>query len=223
MADDSFHEQDPFGCYHELTRKDLHGRFLSGIEIIARRQLPSHNILKQYKSSINVITWNKAYSIFPQYAFIDQGKLSLQVLQDQRWRVIKNPSNWTLETSSRYIGDRYTWTIPFDTTKVTRLETEAFEPHDVHFETRHAWDRRIRVNKTDLVYSTWARCLRPYKREIQGCWVHRVLDHGNQPSRGQGATNAEAESSSSSPATDLGPVVVPRVHLETLLEPFTIL
>ena len=203
MADTSFHEQDPFGSYHELTRKDLHGKFLSGIEIIARSQLPVQKILKEFKSSINIISWNKAYSIFPQYAFIDQRKHSLKCLYDQKRRAVKNRVPSGLGTLNRYIGDRYTWTIHFNTTRVTPPETESFKPHNVHFETRHTWGRRISVNNTDLVYSPLYRSLRSYKSEIQGCWIHRVLDPRDQPSREQGVASAEAPSPSS-PATNLG-------------------
>ena len=55
---------------------------MSQIHVIAAtRSPPVHRLVDDESGSVNIITWNKAYAIFPQFAFIDQAGRSLESLR----------------------------------------------------------------------------------------------------------------------------------------------
>lgn len=111
------------------------------VYVIATSDIPIHAILNTFFTTlvVNIITWNKAYSIFPLTTFIqkrgyllrspDADFASLMVNYTQR--------GWTIQQSmrpedpranqpireNRRIGDQFTWQIPLDVRKVKSSKT----------------------------------------------------------------------------------------------------
>lgn len=108
---------------------------------------------------VNIITWNKAYSIFPLITFIQYRGYLLQPLHDgsspfiskytrRGWKIqeIVWPEDWKVNHSIqpyRRIGDRYTWTISLDTSKVSWSQTP-----DYVLEHSCFWYRQLRKKNT---------------------------------------------------------------------------
>jgi len=111
------------------------------IQIIASQCPPVQNIINGFHSSIaiNCLTWSKAYAIFPQSTFIHRDGLAfgrqtelseshVEKYRKRKYRISK------LHTSDRRrlkpeiaqirrVGDKWTWTIAFDSTGLKRPKT----------------------------------------------------------------------------------------------------
>lgn len=91
-------------------------------------------------TKLNFLSWNKAYSVFPLPTFVQYKSYLLQSLDDEDARLAAQFDSrggwkvqgvmWPEETHDnhpirerRRIGDRFTWTIPFDTRKVEWSKT----------------------------------------------------------------------------------------------------
>lgn len=111
------------------------------IQIIGTDEQPIFAILKGFYTTlvVNVISWNKAYALFPQPSFLYHktyllksineyfGKLLMKYekrgwkSQDTVWPEDKASHRSILE--SRRVGDRWTWIVPLNDTGVDRSET----------------------------------------------------------------------------------------------------
>ncbi|MCJ1251000.1 hypothetical protein MMC30_008231 [Trapelia coarctata] len=96
-------------------------------------------IWKIESAVVNIITWNKAYALFPLPTFIHRKTYVLQKLNDYRGaQLLKyGQRGWKIqgtlwpeeETPShpfqarRRIGDKFTWTIPFNTLNIRHSST----------------------------------------------------------------------------------------------------
>lgn len=109
-------------------------------QLIATGGLPVQCILRCYYTSciMNFITWNKAYSIFPNITFVRHKTVPLRALDhlEQPYYIKYRERGFDLEPrvstrekgefvirpgasyAQRRIGDRYTWTIKLDTKDV---------------------------------------------------------------------------------------------------------
>ena len=129
---DRIHKQDA-----RLSRKDFHGSTLSQIDVFVTEKPPLRMGITT-TGSVNVIAWNKAYSIFPQSDFVDRANWSfadLKVFAEEHlhelnthWRETHDTGNALVyKHPNRHVGDRLTWTISFDTSKVPTTATTT--PH----------------------------------------------------------------------------------------------
>lgn len=88
---------------------------------------------------LNFISWNKAYAIFPKSSFISHKGFLTHVLNGilnddysrYGWRIqdVQWPEDERRDKSfclTRRVGDKHTWTIPFDITKVSWSPTPDF-------------------------------------------------------------------------------------------------
>ncbi|KAI5816259.1 hypothetical protein BZA77DRAFT_61520 [Pyronema omphalodes] len=102
------------------------------VQIISTTGLPLQCVLRFHSTVVqNVITWNKAYALFPTATFIDrvtlvtapkreQEQKALDKYQARGWSVVEYPG--ASFHKDRYVRDSYTWMIPFDTEGVTKPE-----------------------------------------------------------------------------------------------------
>ena len=99
-------------------------------------EVPARCILQGFYSTvvINIITWNKAYSLFPLLTFVNHKGYMLKSMDDFYFaRVAKyGRRGWKIEEIMwpedarsnhpirrfRRLGDSFSWVIPFDNTKV---------------------------------------------------------------------------------------------------------
>lgn len=88
---------------------------------------------------VNILSWNKAYSVFPLPTFIQHKCYLLQTFDEvcQEEARYRSRLGWKVQgvmwpeerrrnhpiRERRRVGDRYTWTIPFDTRKVESSKT----------------------------------------------------------------------------------------------------
>ncbi|MCJ1467351.1 hypothetical protein MMC07_005975 [Pseudocyphellaria aurata] len=106
-------------------------------QIVVTKSIPLQVILRSSISTaaVNFFSWNKAYSIFPLHTFVRHKGYLLKPLDDsfsslldkysrRGWRFQESMwpeeaaiSNQPIQTTRR-IGDRFTWMIPFDISKV---------------------------------------------------------------------------------------------------------
>ncbi len=102
---------------------------------------PARSILHSIRTTaaLNIISWNKAYSIFPLPTFIQRKCYSLQDCGQSDGKAIRKESRrgWNVQgvmwpeeqrhnhpiRERRRVGDRYTWMIPFDTRRVEWSKT----------------------------------------------------------------------------------------------------
>lgn len=101
---------------------------------------PILDILKGFYTTlvVNIISWNKAYAIFPQPSFLYHKTYLLTPMTDwyggmlakydkRGWRSQgilwpEDKASHASITQPRRLGDRFTWTIPLDTADVRRSE-----------------------------------------------------------------------------------------------------
>ncbi|KAL8763422.1 MAG: hypothetical protein Q9194_007353 [Teloschistes cf. exilis] len=116
----------------------------SQIQIVSTAYVPIFAILNGFYSTlvVNVISWNKAYAIYPQSSFINHKAYLLQHMDDYNGRsVAKYDARgwrsqdvlWLEEETShgcivkpRRLNDKFTWAIPLDVTDITPAETPDF-------------------------------------------------------------------------------------------------
>ncbi|KAL9580239.1 MAG: hypothetical protein Q9212_004611 [Teloschistes hypoglaucus] len=116
----------------------------SQIQIVATAYVPIFAILMGFYSTlvVNVISWNKAYAIYPQSSFIHHKSYLLKKMDDYNGRsVAKYDARgwrsqdvlWPEEEAShgcivkpRRLNDKFTWTIPFDVIDVAPAATPDF-------------------------------------------------------------------------------------------------
>ena len=102
---------------------------------------PAQFILQATETTaqVNIISWNKAYSVFPLPTFIQRKSYMLQCCDEDTGVLVRElcRSGWNVQgvmwpeeqrsnhpiRERRRIGDRYTWVIPFDTRKVEWSKT----------------------------------------------------------------------------------------------------
>ncbi|TVY86545.1 hypothetical protein LAWI1_G008802, partial [Lachnellula willkommii] len=105
------------------------------IQIVATRGIPIQAILRGFYTTavVNIITWNKAYSVFPDCTFLERKTYMLQPLDDwfgaqlvkyssrgwmtleTQWEEDKKPSHSLQDSTQRRVGDSHTWTIALNT------------------------------------------------------------------------------------------------------------
>ncbi|KAL8850395.1 MAG: hypothetical protein Q9221_004627 [Calogaya cf. arnoldii] len=99
------------------------------IQVITAAEVPIHAILNSFYTTVvvNIISWNKAYSVYPMTTFIQKRGYLLQPLDDYSTSLVIKYTNrgWKIQETMwpederlnhpiqqfRRIGDRYTWTI----------------------------------------------------------------------------------------------------------------
>ena len=104
---------------------------------------PAHFILRccEFTLEVNILSWNKAYSVFPMPAFIQRNSYLLKewgkIAGVREWLRFTCQTGWNVKgvmwpeeqrcnhpiRERRRVGDRYTWTIPFDTRNVEPSKT----------------------------------------------------------------------------------------------------
>ena len=102
---------------------------------------PAQSVLwdATHTAEVNFISWNKAYSIFALPTFIPNKSYLLQKFDDEIREATRDSSRlgWNVQgvmwpeekrrnhpiRERRRVGDRYTWTIPFDTRQVDSSKT----------------------------------------------------------------------------------------------------
>lgn len=104
--------------------------------------LPVQAILRGFYTTavINIITWNKAYAIFPDCTFLERKTYMLKPLDDffgtqlvkysgrgwttleTQWEEDKKPWH-SLQPHTRRVGDSKTWKITLDTTAIRNPQT----------------------------------------------------------------------------------------------------
>ena len=171
---------------------------------------PVYTLAIETSGSINIVTWNKAYALFPQFAQIDHaddsfnrlrnnnnrhfeehskrdkqfdityGGIEEEYLELNKWRAISydgvttsslNKSQYSYIYGKRHIGDRQTWTIALDESKVTRPQIFDCEPQNMHFGMCQVYVRDYSdANKRGLIYED----------VIVGSWVNHVYHPRNQ-------------------------------------------
>ena len=103
--------------------------------------MPILSILTSFYTTlvVNVISWNKAYAIFPQPSFVYHRTYLLKDMTDHFGKLLYKYGNrgWTSQGTlwfedeashksmlePRRLGDKWTWTIPFDQTGISRPST----------------------------------------------------------------------------------------------------
>ncbi|KAL9627261.1 MAG: hypothetical protein Q9204_006697 [Flavoplaca sp. TL-2023a] len=111
------------------------------VYVIATSDIPIHAILNTFFTTlvVNIITWNKAYSIFPLTTFIQKRGYLLRLPDADFASLMVNYTQrgWTIQQSmrpedpranhpireNRRIGDQFTWQIPLDVRKVKSSKT----------------------------------------------------------------------------------------------------
>jgi hypothetical protein len=129
---------------------------------------------------VNIITWNKAYSIFPDYTFLEHETFMLQSLNDSNWKGLLKYGDrrWKNRTSAederpagkilpqslepkpfdhfRRVGDSKTWMVELDIEVVGRPSTPDFVLEHAYFATENAtYDigrRRRRIQPSPSFY-----------------------------------------------------------------------
>ena len=126
-----------FTKIRHFSRLDYLGAFEIKIQIIATESTPIQIILGDFYTTaiVNLLSWNKAYAVFPLPAFVHHKSYMLEELNSRLakkvnkytrrgWRFQGTP--WPEEEqqvnhpirSTRRIGDKYTWVIPFEISNV---------------------------------------------------------------------------------------------------------
>ena len=103
------------------------------IQIITTTHIPIKSILRGFYSTVlvNIMSWNKAYSAFPLSTFVQHKGYQLKALDEYFAPLVSKYSRrgWNMQEimwpeerrvnhpirKHRRIGDRFTWTIPFNT------------------------------------------------------------------------------------------------------------
>ena len=80
----------------------MHDELSSHIQITATIRSPMYRLVEEKSGSVNFITWNKAYALFPQFAFIDRAESSWDSLAESAAEFYG--SNYDEEYESTYGG-----------------------------------------------------------------------------------------------------------------------
>lgn len=131
-------------------KKDADRKF--EIRLHSTTCLPAQYILEISSSTavVNILSWNKAYSVFPLPTFIQHKSYLLHDLDKSARQSARKYSQrgWDVQgvmwpeekrrnhpiRERRRVGDRYTWTIPFDTRKVEWSKTPDYVLEHACFE-----------------------------------------------------------------------------------------
>ena len=178
--------------------------------------------MRERSSSVSIITWNRAYAIFPRLVHINRADDSLrcliksndkhfkeyskrdkkldityggveeEYLEFNKWRPVTydgvtisslNEMQYSYTYRKRYIGDRQTWTISFDESKVVRPQIFGCEPQTIHFGMCEAYVRDYSDgNDRGLIH----------KDVIVGSWVNHTYHPENQRPGRQGVESRRA-------------------------------
>ena len=175
----------PHGQAYTLNRKNRQGDSSSQIEITAMKKRTmdimfyhSIHFMRDESVSVNFISWNKAYTVFPRFKFIDHAEWSLQEFKRMaRWHKLKHflaieqaegfPHEGIYKHVTRHVGDNLTWMIPFDTSRVTGPETLDYRSPYTCFQAYETYVKG-RANEHG-VYST-------YEDVPSVCWVNQLYD-----------------------------------------------
>ena len=102
---------------------------------------PVFTILTNFYTTlvVNIISWNKAYAVFPQPSFLYHKTYLLMSMTDYFGKLLSKygERGWTVQDNlwpedeashksmlePRRLGDKWTWIIPFDQTGVSRPDT----------------------------------------------------------------------------------------------------
>ncbi|MCJ1431534.1 hypothetical protein MMC27_000887 [Xylographa pallens] len=133
-----------YSLYHKQVetylRSDSLNSNVSKIQLVHTRSTPAQVILRGFYTTVvvNIISWNKAISIFPLPSFIRYKTYLLKAIDDgtvgpltkysnRGWRT--QPILWPEEATSshpiqatRRIGDKFSWTITFNTSNVQKSD-----------------------------------------------------------------------------------------------------
>ncbi|KAL8823699.1 MAG: hypothetical protein Q9191_005627 [Dirinaria sp. TL-2023a] len=103
------------------------------VQLIQTKHQPLLEILRGFYTTlvVNVITWNKAYALFPQPSFVHHKAYMLKPINDYFGKLVAkyDMRGWTSQgivwpedkashgsiLEHRRLGDRFTWTVPFNT------------------------------------------------------------------------------------------------------------
>ena len=114
------------------------------IQIVVTNDIPIQPILRNFHSTavVNVISWNKAFALFPLTTFFQHKSFMLRKLDDFYKSVVQKYTErgWkTLELMwpedkkdnhpirrYRRVGDRFSWVIQFDTREITWSQNPDF-------------------------------------------------------------------------------------------------
>lgn len=110
------------------------------IQIVSTPAQPLFSILKRFYTTlvVNVMSWNKAYTIYPQSSFLHHKTYLLKEMNDHYGKLLAKHETrgwksqdvlWREDEAShgsilqdRRVGDQWTWIIPFNNTGVDRSE-----------------------------------------------------------------------------------------------------
>ena len=141
------------------------------IQIIHTQGTPVLTILKNFYTTlvVNIISWNKAYAVFPQPSFLYHKTYLLIGVTDYFGKLLSKygKRGWTVQghlwpedeeshksmLEPRRLGDKWTWIIPLDQTGVSRPST----PDSV------------------LEYSTFDLCKQEYNQPHPGYYSVEVM------------------------------------------------
>ena len=165
---------------HTLKQKTTRDGPSSQIKIWATGNPSVDLILFEPTACVNFIGWNKAYAVFPKFDFLDHADWDLNRLRQSAGKHMEDyfysgdqfdPTQDKFRPSSsnnpvymritRYIGDRYTWIIPFDTSKLTGPKTFVSQEEHTRFDICQAYEQNDSVSdlhsdhKEDTLLAYW--------------------------------------------------------------------
>ena len=144
------------------------------IQLILTGDLPAASIIRGFYTTtiVNIITWNKAYSLFPETIIGRQTYPLARRYEDYHPDVIKKYTNrgWEVivslpqkpkfinktkslcTTGTRHIGDSYTWQISLDTTGIRPPPVPDFVIAHTHFRI-HQYSRYFSIHTYPFISS----------------------------------------------------------------------
>jgi len=131
MTDRLWNKTETYKCTRLVSRKKQHRK----IQIVSATMMPVQAILRGFYTTtvVNIITWNKAYAIFPDCTFLKRKTYMLKPLDDwlgsqlskyskrgwptleTQWIEDQRFSNSLQDRAQRRAGDSKTWIIALDT------------------------------------------------------------------------------------------------------------
>ena len=200
---------------HRLRRKFTDSGVTSCITIRVRAGIPLCSNVYGIHPRVNIICWNKAYAIFPQFNFVNRmdwslTRFKLKIIdefgfdysiedyhrclhfdeielhfEDDEWQqahysdfddifgpcLSPHKTPWkdlSFMIGKRHIGDRYTWTIPFDTGKLCQSD-ESLDAQLQHtqFSVFQVYDRH---------FTRGYEHVSKYNERLIGCWVMKFFE-----------------------------------------------
>ncbi len=140
------------------------------IELWVTDSLPMRAIFDLMPTTVvtDIMSWNKAYSLFPLSTHIQRKGYLLKELEDYITSAEYTQQGWKLEElmwpeekrlnhpirHTRRVGDRFTWTIPLNTEGVTGSKTPDYVLEHACFGTSVNGDDGSDADLSNLFYNT---------------------------------------------------------------------